>query len=169
MECVMATKDKHLNDLFLDTLKDIYFAEKQILKALPKMAKAATSDKLRAAFEKHHDETEGQVERLEQIFELIDKPARGKTCDAIVGILDEGKEIMEEYKGTEALDAGMLAAAQAVEHYEISRYGTLKQWAQQLGMKEAVRLLDETLQQEKKTDQALTSLADAAVNLAAAA
>jgi ferritin-like metal-binding protein YciE len=165
----MATKDKHLNDLFLDTLKDIYFAEKHILKALPKMAKAATSDKLRAAFEKHHDETEGQIDRLEQIFELIDKPARGKTCDAIVGILDEGKEIMEEYKGTEALDAGMLAAAQAVEHYEISRYGTLKQWAQQLGMKEAVRLLDETLQQEKKTDQALTTLADASVNLAAAA
>jgi ferritin-like metal-binding protein YciE len=165
----MTAKDKDLNDLFHDTLKDIYFAEKQILKALPKMAKAASSDKLRAAFEKHHDETEGQVERLEKIFELIDKPARGKTCDAIVGILDEGKEIMEEYKGTEALDAGMLAAAQAVEHYEISRYGTLKQWAQQLGMKDAVRLLDETLQQEKKTDQALTSLAEAGVNMAAAA
>jgi ferritin-like metal-binding protein YciE len=165
----MAAKDKDLNDLFLDTLKDIYFAEKQILKALPKMAKAASSDKLRAAFEKHHDETEGQVERLEQIFELLDKPARGKTCDAIMGILDEGKEIMDEYKGTEALDAGMLAAAQAVEHYEISRYGTLKQWAEQLGMKDAVRLLDETLQQEKKTDQALTSLADAEINVAAAA
>jgi ferritin-like metal-binding protein YciE len=169
MEYAMTTKDKDLNDLFHDTLKDIYFAEKQILKALPKMAKAASSDKLRAAFEKHHDETEGQVERLEQVFELIGKPARGKTCDAIMGILDEGKEIMEEYKGCEALDAGMLAAAQAVEHYEISRYGTLKQWAQQLGMKDAVRLLDETLQQEKKTDQALTSLADAAVNVAAAA
>src|ERR1700760_4413134 len=169
MECDMAAKDKDLNDLFLDTLKDIYFAEKQILKALPKMAKAAQSDKLRAAFEKHHGETEGQVDRLEQIFELLDKPARGKTCDAILGILDEGKEIMDEYKGAAALDAGMLAAAQAVEHYEISRYGTLKQWAQQLGMKEAVRLLDETLQQEKKTDQALTSLADAAVNMAAAA
>jgi ferritin-like metal-binding protein YciE len=169
MECAMTAKDKGLNDLFLDTLKDIYFAEKQILKALPKMAKAATSDKLRAAFEKHYGETEGQVERLEQIFEMIDKPARGKTCDAIQGILDEGKEIMEEYKGTEALDAGMLAAAQAVEHYEISRYGTLKQWAQQLGMKDAVRLLDETLQEEKKTDQSLTTLAEAAVNLAAAA
>ena len=165
----MAAKDKDLNDLFLDTLKDIYFAEKQILKALPKMAKAVSSDKLRAAFEKHHDETEGQVDRLEQIFELLDKPARGKTCDAILGILDEGKEIMEEYKGCEALDAGLLAAAQAVEHYEISRYGTLKQWAKQLGMKEAVRLLDETLQQEKKTDVALTTLADTAVNLAAAA
>jgi ferritin-like metal-binding protein YciE len=169
MESAMTTKDKDLNDLFLDTLKDIYYAEKHILKALPKMAKAASSDKLRAAFEKHHDETEGQVERLEQIFELLGKPARGKTCDAIEGILNEGKEIMEEYKGCEALDAGLLAAAQAVEHYEISRYGTLKQWAMQLGMKDAVRLLDETLQQEKKTDVALTTLAEASVNLAAAA
>jgi len=165
----MHAKDKNLNDLFLDTLKDIYYAEKQILKALPKMAKAAHSDELRTAFEKHYGETEGQVERLEKVFELIDKPARAKTCDAIQGILDEGKEIMDEYKGSEALDAGMLAAAQAVEHYEISRYGTLKQWAQQLGMREAVRLLDETLQEEKKTDEALTSLAEAAVNLAAAA
>jgi ferritin-like metal-binding protein YciE len=166
---VMAAKDKDLNDLFLDTLKDIYFAEKQILKALPKMAKAVNSDKLRAAFEKHEGETEGQVDRLEQIFKLLDTPARGKTCEAIKGILEEGKEIMSEYKGCEALDAGLLAAAQAVEHYEISRYGTLKQWATQLGMKEAVRLLDQTLQQEKKTDVALTTLADAAVNLAAAA
>jgi ferritin-like metal-binding protein YciE len=171
MECAMPAKekDKDLNDLFLDTLKDIYFAEKQILKTLPKMAKAASSDKLRAAFEKHKGETEAQVGRLEQIFEMIDKPARGKTCEAIQGLLDEGKEIMEEYKGCEALDAGMLAAAQSVEHYEISRYGTLKQWAQQLGMKDAVRLLDETLQEEKKTDEALTSLAEASVNLAAAA
>jgi ferritin-like metal-binding protein YciE len=165
----MPTKDKNLNDLFLDTLKDIYFAEKQILKALPKMAKAATSDKLRAAFEKHHGETEGQIERLEQVFDLLDKPARGKTCDAIMGILDEGKEIMDEYKGTEALDAGLLAAAQAVEHYEISRYGTLKQWATQLGMKDAAKLLDETLKQEKNTDVTLTSLAESAVNLSAAA
>ena len=163
----MAEKD--LNELFLDTLKDIYYAEKQILKALPKMAKAANSDKLRAAFEKHHGETEGQVERLEQIFEMLDKPARGKTCDAIQGILDEGKEIMEDYKGCEALDAGLLAAAQAVEHYEISRYGTLKQWALQLGMKDAARLLDETLQEEKKTDVSLTTLAEASVNLSAAA
>ena len=165
----MAAKDKDLNDLFLDTLKDIYYAEKQILKALPKMAKAASSDKLRAAFEKHLAETEGQVDRLEQVFEMIDKPARGKTCDAIVGILDEGKEIMDEYKGTEALDAGMLAAAQAVEHYEISRYGTLKTWATELGMNDAARLLDQTLKEEEKTDQALTQLAKAAVNLAAAA
>jgi ferritin-like metal-binding protein YciE len=165
----MTAKDKDIHDLFFDTLKDIYFAEKQILKALPKMAKAASSDKLRAAFEKHHGETEGQVERLEKVFELIDKPPRSKTCDAIQGILDEGKEIMEEYKGSEALDAGMLAAAQAVEHYEISRYGTLKQWALQLGMKEAAGLLDQTLQEEKKTDETLSSIAESAVNLAAAA
>src|SRR5256714_14064332 len=169
MECFMTAKEKNLNDLFLDTLKDLYFAEKQILRALPKMAKAASSDKLRAAFEKHHGETEDQVERLEQVFEIIDKPARGKTCEAIQGLLDEGKEIMDEYKGCEALDAGMLAAAQAVEHYEISRYGTLKQWAQQLGMKDAVRLLDQTLQEEKKTDEALTSIAEASVNVSAAA
>jgi ferritin-like metal-binding protein YciE len=161
-ECPMSEKD--LNALFLDTLKDIYYAEKQIYKALPKMAKAATSDKLKAAFEKHHTETEGQIERLEQIFELLDKPARGKKCDAIEGILDEGKEIMEEYEDEPALDAGLLAAAQAVEHYEISRYGTLKSWATKLGLKDAVKLLDQTLSEEKKTDDALTKLADSEVN-----
>ena len=162
-------KDKDLHDLFHDTLKDIYFAEKQILKALPKMAKAATSDKLTAAFEKHAVETEGQIERLEQIFVILEKPARGKTCDAIMGILEEGKEIMDEYKGTSALDAGLLAAAQAVEHYEISRYGTLKTWASELGMKDAAKLLDATLNEEKKTDDSLSKLAVSAVNLAAAA
>jgi ferritin-like metal-binding protein YciE len=156
--------DKDLNALFLDTLKDIYYAEKQIYKSLPKMAKAANSNQLRAAFEKHHDETEGQIERLEQIFEQIGKPARGKKCDAIEGILDEGNEIMDEYKGEPALDAGLLAAAQAVEHYEISRYGTLKNWASKLGMKDAVNLLDQTLAEEKKTDDTLTKLADTAVN-----
>ena len=161
----MAEKD--LNELFLDTLKDIYYAEKQILKALPKMAKAANSDKLRAAFEKHHDETEGQVERLEKIFELLGKAARGKKCDAIEGILDEGKEIMEDYADTPALDAGLLAAAQAVEHYEISRYGTLRTWAQELGLKDAVKLLEETLAEESKTDETLTGLAKTAVNSAA--
>jgi ferritin-like metal-binding protein YciE len=160
--------DKDLNALFLDTLKDIYYAEKQIYKSLPKMAKAAQSDQLRAAFEKHHDETEGQIERLEQVFELLGKPARGKKCDAIEGILDEGKEIMEEYKGAPALDAGLLAAAQAVEHYEISRYGTLKTWANQLGLRDAVKLLDQTLAEEKKTDDALSKLAASAVNAEAA-
>ena len=160
--------DKDLNDLFLDALKDIYYAEKQIYKSLPKMSKAATSDQLRQAFEKHHQETEGHIERLEQIFELIDKPARGKKCDAIEGILDEGKEIMEEYKGAPALDAGLLAAAQAVEHYEISRYGTLKSWAGKLSMADAVRLLNETLAEEKKTDETLTKIAETAVNAEAA-
>jgi ferritin-like metal-binding protein YciE len=117
---------KTLDDLFHDTLKDFYYAEKQIYKSLPKMAKAANSDQLRAAFEQHHDETEQQIARLEQVFELPEKPARGKKCDEIEVILDEGKEVTEEYKGEVALDAGLLAAAQAVEHYEISRYGTLK-------------------------------------------
>jgi ferritin-like metal-binding protein YciE len=160
----MAQQTKTLQDLFLETLKDIYYAEKKILTSLPKMAKAAQSPDLSAAFEKHQQETEGQVERLEQIFAFLDEPAKGKVCDAINGILDEGKEIMTEFKGSPALDAGLLAAAQAVEHYEISRYGTLKTWADELGLSEAVKLLDQTLQEEKKTDAALTQLAEAAVN-----
>jgi ferritin-like metal-binding protein YciE len=155
---------KTLQDLFHDTLKDIYYAEKKILASLPKMAKAAQSPDLQAAFEKHEQETEGQVERLEQVFALIEEPAKGKTCDAINGILDEGKEIMTEFKGSPALDAGLLAAAQAVEHYEIARYGTLKTWAEELDLDQAVELLDETLQEEKKTDATLTELAKAAVN-----
>ncbi|UGV24705.1 ferritin-like domain-containing protein [Rhodopseudomonas boonkerdii] len=160
--------DKDLNDLFLDTLKDIYYAEKQIYKALPRMAKAASSDQLRAAFEKHHVETEEQIDRLEQIFEALGKAARGKKCDAIEGILDEGKEIMEEYADTPALDPGLLAAAQAVEHYEISRYGTLKTWAATLGHKDAIKLIDLTLAEEKKTDDALSKLATSALNAQAA-
>jgi len=160
--------EKDLNALFLDTLKDIYYAEKQIYKSLPKMAKAAQSDQLRAAFEKHHDETEGHIERLEQIFELLEKPARGKKCDAIEGILDEGKEVMGEYEDTPALDAGLLAAAQAVEHYEISRYGTLKAWAEKLSLKDAVNLLDQTLAEEKKTDETLSKIAVSAINAEAA-
>jgi ferritin-like metal-binding protein YciE len=164
----MQMPEKDLNALFLDTLKDIYYAEKQIYKSLPKMAKAAQSDQLRSAFDKHHDETEGHIERLEKIFELIEKPARGKKCDAIEGILDEGKEVMEEYEDTPALDAGLLAAAQAVEHYEISRYGTLKAWADKLGLKDAVKLLDQTLSEEKKTDETLSKIAVSAVNAEAA-
>src|SRR6476469_9958355 len=154
-------KEKELKDLFLDTLKDIYFAEKKILSALPKMAKAAQSPKLKAAFEKHLGETEGQVDRLEQVFSSIGEKAKGKTCDAIMGIIEEGKEIMDEYKGMPALDAGLLAAAQAVEHYEITRYGTLKTWATELGYKDAVGLLDATLQEEKNTDAQLSKLAEA--------
>jgi ferritin-like metal-binding protein YciE len=161
--------DKQLDDLFFDTLKDIYFAERQILKALPKMAKAAVSPDLKAGFEKHHVETEVHVERLEQVFELLGKSPRGKTCDAILGILEEGKEIMDEYKGTQALDAGLVSAAQAVEHYEIARYGTLATWAKQLGHTEALNLFLETLKEEEATDLTLTKLAKASVNLKAAA
>lgn len=161
--------EKQLDDLFLDTLKDIYYAERQILKALPKMAKAAMSPDLKAGFEQHLAETEVQVERLQQVFEILGKPARGKTCDAILGILEEGKEIMDEYKGTQALDAGLVSAAQAVEHYEIARYGTLATWAKQLGHKDVLNLLLETLKEEEATDQKLTSLAKTAVNLKAAA
>jgi ferritin-like metal-binding protein YciE len=160
--------EKTLDDLFLDTLKDIYYAEKQILKTLPKMQKAAQAEELKAGFEKHIAETETQIERLEQVFELIGKPARGKTCDAILGIIEEGKSIMDEFKGSAALDAGLASAAQAVEHYEIARYGTLKTWANQLGLKEAVQLLDATLQEEVATDKALSQIAEAVVNVKAA-
>src|ERR1700722_3989019 len=160
----MAKEPKTLEDLFHDTLKDIYFAEKKILSTLPKMAKAAQNEELKAAFEKHRGETEGQVQRLEQVFAIIEKKPEGKTCAAIVGITDEGAEIMEEYKGSPALDAGLLAAAQAVEHYEISRYGTLRAWAEELGLDEAVSLLEETLEEEEATDEALTKIAESVVN-----
>lgn len=157
-------KMKTLNDLFYDHLKDIYYAEKKILKALPKMAKAAQSRELIKAFEKHLSETEGQIGRLEQVFEIIDKRAQGKTCPAIDSIIEEGEEILEDYKGSSALDAGLVAAAQAVEHYEITRYGTLKRWAEMLGLKDAAKLLDETLKQESKTDEDLTKLANMQIN-----
>jgi ferritin-like metal-binding protein YciE len=160
----MSKEPKTLDDLFHDTLKDIYFAEKKILSALPRMMKAAQSGELKAAFEKHRGETEGQVDRLEQVFAIIEKKPQGKTCAAIVGITEEGAEIMDEYKGSPALDAGLLAAAQAVEHYEISRYGTLRTWAGELGLDEAVALLEETLEEEKATDEALTHIAELVVN-----
>ena len=128
------------------------------------MAKAAQSADLKAAFEKHETETEEHVARLEKVFEEIDETARGKTCDAIIGIIEEGQEVMKEFKGAPALDAGLLAAAQAVEHYEIARYGTLKTWAAQLGLNQAVNLLKTTLDEEKKTDETLTMLAQSEVN-----
>ena len=159
--------DKTLNDLFYDTLRDIYYAERKILKSLPKMARNAQSDQLKKAFQKHRDETEGQVERLQQVFEIIGKSARAKTCPAIDGIVEEAEEIMDEFKGSPALDAGLLAAAQAVEHYEISRYGTLATWARELGLKDVVALLEQTLAEESKTDEALTKIAQTAVNQAA--
>jgi len=158
--------DKTLDTLFHETLKDIYYAEKQITKNLRKMARAAQHPDLKAAFETHLEETETQVERLTQVFELIGKRPRGKTCDAIEGIISEGAEIMEEFKGEPAHDAGLLAAAQAVEHYEISRYGTLKTWATKLGMDEAAELLDATLQEELATDEKLTALAEVVNDIA---
>jgi ferritin-like metal-binding protein YciE len=160
----MAKEPKTLDDLFHDTLKDIYYAEKKILATLPKMAKAAQNDELTAAFEKHRVETEGHVGRLEEVFSMIDKKPQAKTCDAIIGITEEGAEIMKDYKGSPALDAGLLAAAQAVEHYEISRYGTLRTWAEELGLNDAASLLQETLDEEKATDQALTKIAETVVN-----
>lgn len=164
----MTRQPKDLNDLFYETLKDIYYAEKQILRALPKMARKANAKQLGQAFEQHRGETERQIERLESVFEMIGRTPRGKTCDAIIGILDEGKEIMEDFADSEALDAGMLSAAQAVEHYEISRYGTLIAWAEQLGLDDAVPLLEETLAEEKRTDLLLSKLALARVNAEAA-
>jgi ferritin-like metal-binding protein YciE len=161
----MATKkEKTLEDLFYETLKDIYYVEKTLVKALPRMAKAAQSDELRDAIETHLEETETQVERLEQVFESIDKPAKAKTCEAIKGLTEEAKEVMKDFKGSPALDAGLLSAAQAVEHYEISRYGTLKAWAEELGNGQAARLLDATLQEEKNADALLSEIAESAIN-----
>ena len=162
-------KEKTLQDLFHDTLKDIYYAEKKILTALPKMAKAAQNSDLKAAFTKHHRETEKQVSRLEQVFASIDEKPQGKKCAAIEGILDEGKEMIDEYKGAPALDAGLISAAQAVEHYEITRYGTLATWADELGNSAGARLLKATLAEEEDTDKALSDLAEGAVNQAAEA
>jgi ferritin-like metal-binding protein YciE len=164
MEMSMQT----MNDLFLDALKDIYYAEKQITKALPKMAKKASSPKLKQAFEKHLAETEGQIERLEEIFQMLDVKPAGKKCPGILGILEEGSEVMEEAEDKDVRDAAMIAAAQAVEHYEITRYGSLAAWAEQLGMREAKDLLGQTLDEEKATDEALTELATADVNVKAA-
>ena len=157
-------KEKTLEDLFHDTLKDIYYAERKILKTLPKMQRAAQSEDLKKAFEKHREETEGHVERLQQVFEILGKAPRGKTCDAIEGIIAEGEEIIDEFKGTPALDAGLISSAQAVEHYEITRYGTLHRWANELGLKDAAKLLQDTLKEEAKTDESLTKLADASAN-----
>jgi ferritin-like metal-binding protein YciE len=164
----MPGQSKNLQDLFEENLKDIYYAERKILVALPKMAKAVNSDQLRAAFEKHVAETEGQVQRLQQVFKMLKQPAEGKTCPAILGLVEEGEEVMEEFADSSALDAGLLSGAQAVEHYEMARYGTLVAWAQQLGMLEAAKLLQQTLDEEKATDATLSKLAASAVNKKAA-
>jgi ferritin-like metal-binding protein YciE len=159
---------KTLNDLFVHFVRDMYYAEKQILKTLPKMAKKANSPKLREAFEGHRTETECHVETLEKVFALLDLKPRGVTCEAINGILDEGKEIMEEAEDKEVLDAGMIAAAQAVEHYEITRYGTMIAWAKRLGMDEAAKLLTKNLDQEYAADKKLSMIAEGGLNKKAA-
>jgi ferritin-like metal-binding protein YciE len=159
---------KSMNDLFMHTLKDIYYAEKQIYKNLPKMVKSAGSTELKQAFEKHREETDHQIERLEKIFDQCGASPRAIRCDAMDGILAEAKEVMEEIEDGQVHDAGILAAAQTVEHYEIARYGTLIAWADRLGMTEASKLLRETLEEEKKTDQLLTKLAETNINRQAA-
>ncbi|XBQ09515.1 MAG: ferritin-like domain-containing protein [Salinarimonas sp.] len=159
---------KTLEDLFLDTLKDVYHGEKQALRAYPRIVKTIDDDDLKQAFETHREETEGQIERLDQIFEMLGKPARGKTCEAVQGLIEEAKEVMSDFKGSPALDAGVIAAAQAIEHYEISRYGTLRTWANELGMKDAAKLLEQTLKEESRTDEKLTKLAEKAANKKAA-
>jgi ferritin-like metal-binding protein YciE len=161
--------EKTLENMFYEQLKDVYYAERNILKGLKKMSRGAESDSLRKAFDSHREETEGHIERLKQIFELMGKRAAGRTCPAIDGILEEGDEVLESYKGTPALDAGLLAAAQAVEHYEIARYGTLRTWAKLMGLTEATKLLDATLAEESATDEKLTGLADSEVNARAMA
>jgi len=157
-------KTKTLMDLFTDSVKDLYFAEKKILAALPKMAKAAENEQLVAAFEKHLEETEAQIERLEQVFEELEETPKGKKCPAILGIIEEGQEVMKEFKGSPALDAALIAAAQAVEHYEICRYGTMATWAKQLGLRQSLSLLKQTINEEEKTDKALSELAESVIN-----
>lgn len=159
---------KDLESLFKHFLRDMYYAEKKICKTLPKMADEADSAELRDAFKSHREETKDQIAKLEKVFDLLDLKPRGVTCDAINGILDEGKEIMEECEDPDARDAGMIAAAQAVEHYEITRYGTMVTWARQLGMPEAAKLLQQNLDQEYSADKKLSSLAETTLNRQAA-
>jgi ferritin-like metal-binding protein YciE len=156
--------NSELHELFLDELKDMYDAEKQLTKALPKMAKAAESDELREAFESHLEETEQQVARLEEVFQALDEKPERKTCPAMQGLVKEGEEIMKEQKGSSVLDAALIAAGQKVEHYEIATYGTLAAWAEQLGHSEVVDLLKETLDEEKAADDKLTDIAQSSAN-----
>jgi len=157
-----------LHDAFIDELRDTYDAERQLIKALPKLAKAATSPALREAFETHLEETQGQIERLEQVFEGLDERARGKHCDGIAGIIDEGKSIMEEDLDDTTMDACLIAAGQRAEHYEMAAYGTLVAWARAMGHTEAAKLLQQTLEQEKAADKKLSGLAEGGINQSAA-
>lgn len=155
---------KTMNDLFLSFLQDIYYAERQILKALPKMAKAAQSEALKQALTAHREETQHHVERLQQVFEGLGKRARGQTCEALNGIVEEGEEVIEEFAAGPVRDAGILANAQAVEHYEMARYGTMAAWARVCGMADAAKLLEATLAEEKKADEKLNQIAEKSVN-----
>ncbi|WP_131194021.1 ferritin-like domain-containing protein [Lichenihabitans psoromatis] len=156
----MGSKTRTLSDLFMHTLKDVYYAERHIGKTLPKLAKAADSDELKQAFEQHRDETHAQIERLEQVFELLGKKVQSVPCEAIQGIIEEAKDVMDEFEGSPALDAGLIAAAQAIEHYEIARYGALRSWASQLGLNQVATLLEETLAEEKHADARLSELGE---------
>ena len=158
----------NLNDAFMDELQDAYDAEKQLTKALPKMAKAATSPELRSAFESHLKETKGQIDRLERVFESLNEKAKGKHCDGIAGIIEEGKSIMEEEFDDSAMDACLIAAGQRAEHYEMAAYGTLVAWAQAMGHTEAAKLLQQTLNEEKAADKKLSDLAESGINQSAA-
>ena len=153
-----------LKEMFEETLKDVYFAENQIIKALPKMAKKAKSKELKEALTEHLEETRGQVERLDRIFKQLGSKAQGKECPALKGLVEETEELMSEAKNPAVLDAGLIGCAQAVEHYEMARYGTLRAWAEQLEMDDAVALLEETLEEEKAADEKLSELALADIN-----
>ncbi len=156
---------KTMNDLLLMTMQDVYYAERQILKALPKLAKASNSEELKNALMHHREETQGQVERLQKAFDALGKRARGQTCEAINGLIEEGDEIVEEVQeGLGARCAGILACAQAVEHYEMARYGTIIAWAKAVGANDVVTLMQETLEEEKNADTTLNKLATRSIN-----
>lgn len=154
-----------LKELFVHELRDVYDAEQQIVKALPKMIQAANYPELRSAFEEHLEQTQNQVSRLEQVFDLIGEKAKASKCKGMAGLIDEGKEMIDEDADPAAKDAGLISAAQKVEHYEIAAYGTVRTYAEMLGNKQAADLLDETLQEEKETDERLTALAENIINV----
>jgi ferritin-like metal-binding protein YciE len=160
-------QENNLQELLVEELHDIYHAEGQLLKALPKMAKSAQSERLKEAIERHLEETEQHVERLERAFELLGEPAKGKKCQAMEGLIEEGKEVMDEHSESPMLDAGLICAAQKIEHYEIASYGTLCTWADLLGLDEVSDLLKETLDEEKTTDETLTEIAESEINVEA--
>jgi len=159
---------KSMDDLFLEEIKDLYDAEKQLVKALPKMAKAADSDELRQGFQEHLDQTKGHVDRLEKVFDIMGKKASGKKCEAMQGLIEEGNDVIEEIDASPLRDAALIAAAQKVEHYEIAAYGSCRTFAEILGRSDAAELLEQTLEEEKSTDEKLTELAEGMINEEAA-